>query len=696
MQSKGLTCHFAVSAMLWALVAGAAPAREVKTDILWDRWGVPHVYAPNERAAIRAYGWAQAKSHLNLLLRFYGEGRGRGAEYWGESALALDRWLRTLDAPRRARRSYAAQRPEIRGLLDAFASGVNAYARVHPEAVADANRPVLPITGVDVLAHIQRVIDIEFRGIRFMVGATEKALQGGSNAWAVAPSRSASGHALLLASPHLPWGSVGLFFEAHLVAPGLEIYGATIVGCPLPVIGFNQRLGWTHTLSREDSVDLYTLTLDGTGYRWNGATRPFGERREPIKVKRADGTVGTEVLTVRSSIHGPVVLQKDNQAIAVRIAGFDEGRIVEQYRDMARATNLQEFTGALRKMQIPRFTTLYADQAGHIMYFFGGQTPVRPSGEWSWSGIVPGDTSATLWNRLHKFQELPRLVDPPTAWLQSANDSPWTATLPLALNPRDFPPYLAPVGLELKNAFRVQRSLGMLRSDESISLEEMAEDAQSSRLELADRLLDDLLPLAKASGKPLLLEAAKVLEQWDRQAEAQSRGAVLFHAFYRELRELSAGKSPFAVPWSEAAPDTTPDGLADPALAVQALERASQSVRKAHQALDVPWGDVHRLLGPGVDLPASGGPEELGCFRTVEFVPVGNHRFAAAGGESFIAAVEFGKPVRALARLPYGNATEKGSAHINDQFQLFAEKRLRPVWLDRADVEGNLEAREEL
>jgi acyl-homoserine-lactone acylase len=241
---------------------------------------------------------------------------------------------------------------------------------------------------------------------------------------------------------------------------------------------------------------------------------------------------------------------------------------------------------------------------------------------------------------------------------------------------------------------RPQRSAKLVMADSSISLEEMIAYKHSTRMELADRVLDDLLSAVRERGTPAAREAASVLERWNHDADAESRGAVLFLAWARELMERSGGDGPFAAEWSPSAPLAGPDGLADPSVAVAALEAAATAVRGAYGALDVRWGDVYRLRRDSVDLPGNGGPDEAGVFRALWAEQEQDGRFVASGGDSFVAAVEFGRPVRARTLLGYGNASQPRSPHRTDQLPLFARKEMRPVWRTRAEVEANLESRE--
>ena len=128
--------------------------------------------------------------------------------------------------------------------------------------------------------------------------------------------------------------------------------------------------------------------------------------------------------------------------------------------------------------------------------------------------------------------------------------------------------------------------------------------------------------------------------------------------------------------------------------AVAALEKASKEVLALYGTLDVPWGDVFRLRVGDLDLPGNGGPGSLGIFRVIGYAPDSNNRFRAVAGDSFVAAVEFSNPVRASALLSYGNASQPNSPHRTDQLELLSQKKLRPVWKKRFEIEAHLESRE--
>lgn len=672
---------------------GLKPADAGRAEILWDTWGVPHIFARDSEGLFYAFGRAQMHSHGDLILRLYGQARGRASEYWGQNYLASDRWVRTVGIPERAGEWLKAQSPAFRRYLDSFAAGINDYAREHRDRISNDVEAVLPVAASDVLAHSQRVIHYTFVTSQNATLEANRALsEQGSNTWAIAPARSASRRALLLANPHLPWNDLFLFYESQLTAPGINAYGATLVGFPVMGIAFNDYLGWSHTVNTHDGYDLYELALVEGGYRWDGRVKAFETAEQTVKVKQADGSFKEEKLALKQSIHGPVIAEKNNKAVALRVAGIDRAGMLEEWWDMARAKNLSEFQSALSRLQLPMFNVMYADRDGHIFYLFNGTIPARGKGDWKyWSGVVPGDRSENLWTRIHPYADLPKVIDPVTGWLQNANDPPWTVTFPQSLDAGKFPAYFAPRSME----FRPQRSARMIDEDKSISFEEMIAYKHSTRMELADRILDDLLSAVRKHGSETARRAADVLEKWDRSADAESRGAALFTLWAQEMRLTGAESTKvFSTQWDEINPRTTPDGLADPAGAAAALERAAKRVETAYGRIDAAWGDVARLRIGGRDLPANGASGNLGVFRVVGYSFDKDGRLRAVGGDSYVAAIEFSNPVRARVLMSYGNSSQSGSPHNGDQLELFSKKEMRPAWRERKEIEAHLESRE--
>jgi acyl-homoserine-lactone acylase len=336
---------------------------------------------------------------------------------------------------------------------------------------------------------------------------------------------------------------------------------------------------------------------------------------------------------------------------------------------------------------VPMWNANYADDQGHIMLVDNGLVPKRNGHDYAyWSGVVPGDTSETLWNSYLTFDELPKSIDPASGWNQNTNEPPWLSTLP-PLDRTQYPPYIAPTGESLPQ-MRTLRSLRMITEDANISYEQLIAKKHSTRMELADKVLPDLLKAANGA-----TDAARVLEKWDRNTDVDSRGAVLFQIFVtRYLGQGLANK--LRVKYDPAHPLDSAYGLADPAAAVTALAAAAEECQRLYGSLDIKWGDVYRFASGNADLPGNGGAGASGLFRTIAYTRKVGNKYYAANGETIVCAIEFGKVQQARCTLGYGNASQPGSPHLEDQLPLMVAKTLHPVWREKHEIEANLEKRE--
>lgn len=677
-----------------AIVPGFAGVPAKGTEILWDQYGIPHIFANDHPSLFYAYGYAQMEAHAELLLRLYAQARGRGAEFYGDSYLDSDRWVRVNGIPERAKVWATQQNPEFLPLLQAFVAGLNAWGTEHSSSLSAPAKAVLPLSVEDVLAHGMRVIHYDWivnpAKIETRIKRSTADVHG-SNEWAIAPARSASGHALLLSNSHLEWRDMHTYFEVQLQAPGVTSYGAVWVGFPVLRQCFTDYLGWTQTTNYPDEGDLYRLTLKDGGYVLDGQVRQFEVEKQTIRVRQKDGALHDVPLVIRRSLHGPVVVDRDGLTVALRVSSLDRPRLFEQFWKMGLAHNLDEFQNAMRMQQLPLFNTAYADRDGHIMYLYNAAPPVRPRGDYRyWYGLVPGDQSELIWSKIHPYEELPKVIDPPSGFVQNCNDPPWTSAYPMQLDPAKFAPYLAPsTGITP----RAQRSLRLLSQSGKISLADLKNDKLSTRVELADHFVEDLVAQARKLGTERAKKAADILEHWDRQAEAASDGTLLFYRFVLAAGEDFRAIGGYAVAEDDHQPLTTPSGFADPVKAVQALDHVAAALESEYGSLHILWGDVLRFRRGSLDLPGNGAPSRLGAIRTVDPGTFVNGKAEGVAGDTYFAVIEFSNPVKAEALLGYGNWSRAGSKHVEDQLPLLSKKQMRPVWRARDEVEAHLESR---
>ena len=655
-----------------------------ENSINWDSYGVPHIKASTKENLFFSQGWALMHNHANKVLKLYGKSRGRSSEYWGEKYISNDYLVHTLGFSELADQWESEQDPELKMIYSNFVDGMNAYAENNPNNIDDENKIVLPVTTKDVNMQGMYVVFTRFIGGDDL-GRVQKWPDMGSNTYAIGPKKSASGNTMLVQNPHLPWSNEFLFTEYHFNLNGRNMYGANLVGMPGIAIGFNESLGWSHTDNTIDNSDTYELNLKGNGYELDGEETKFDSTKKTILIKKDDGSLQENELTILKTLHGPVIKKTKDKVIAIRLVGLDRANMFLQWWRMLNSTNFDEFESALKMAQIPFWNVMYADKFGEIFYLFNGLVPKRKQDSWEyWNRIIPGGKSEDIWTDVHSYEDLPKLRNPESNWLQNANDPPWTSTIPMVLDPNDYPGYMAPKVMH----FRPQRSAKMLIDDPSITFDELVSYKLSTKVEFADRILDDLFLAIDDFGSANSKKAKKLLQKWDRKADVNSIGMLLFYHWSKKFSVDD--NSTYTKPWNINDPVNTPDGLSDPQKAVKLLDESVIEIEEEFGKLDVKWGDYYRIKYNGIDLPANGIDGRLGVFRVAWPGRSTDKNMYVGGGDSWVSVIEFGQKIRAKALLSYGNSTQKDSPNNGDQLALFSKKELRNVWFYESDLIPNI------
>lgn len=655
-------------------------------EIKWDNWGVPHINGKREADIYYAYGWAQMRAHSNLILRLYGQSRGRSAEYWGGSQnLQKDRIARRLEIPARATAWFYAQSKEMKRNLISFVAGMNDFCRENHRQILPENRIVLPIQATDPLSQLQMSYHVAVGGFALQPQAAQWG-SAGSNAWAIAPRKSASGNAMLMIQPHPPWSDEYLFFEAHLKSPKMNIYGISLLGLPAIAMGFNENLGWGMTFNQADAMDLIELEVRGDEYLINGNWKKLEMSEAKIFVKNGE----TQTIKIKRSDFGYLVEEKGNKALALRLSGLDRPFFFQQFADMAKSTNLKDFQKAVRSLQLPLQNIIYADIRGNTFYLYNGIIPKRPSHNFTdWAGIISASKNGALVKEYLSYDELPKLTNPKTGFIANSNNDPWTSTYPFELNPKDYPQYVS--DKTFKNFdWRSVKSIKLLTSYEKLSFEKLVELQSSTHSELADRTVDELVAFGMNSGVELLKKAAAVLKSWDRKMDADSQGAVLFANWYFSCRKLRM----FEVDFSQEDPLNSPNKLTLEAKA-KLLDAAQQTIKNYGQ-LAIAWGEVYQTSYAGKTYKGGLGLGEVGSFNAGFYSRGIDSKWDLAGGSAFTAVAEFGNRIRAKGLLSYGNSSEKNSPFKGDQLALMSERKLRDIFFYQDEIGQNVSLREKL
>jgi acyl-homoserine lactone acylase PvdQ len=679
-----------------------SPAQRLANSvtIIRDRYGVPHIYGPTDASVVFGLAYAQAEDNFEQLEYNVLRALGRAAELHGDRELSDDLLARAFEIPRLAQEEYAHAAPQMRALYDAYARGLNFYLEGNPQVRPQVLTRFEPWHTLAMLrarywldefiwdTGLQRkelTIDTQ-RQARLDPGSIELQPNGervqGSNMWALAPPRSRDGHALLFINPHIAFFGPYQYYEAHLASvEGLHFSGVGRYGFPFPYIGHNERLGWSHTDNYPDHGDLYAETFDVPTdpllYRYGNGHRRATEWRETVRIRNAGGAL-ERVVTFRKTHHGPVIGARNGKPLAVRLAKAEEGGWYDQQYAMARARNLRDFRDALARVAIPYMNILYADADGNIFYIYNGVVPRRdPS--FDWRGVVDGSDPRTEWQGYHAASELPQVLNPPAGFLLSTNSTPATVTTNANLDPAKFPAYM--IGTEDDNA-RARVSRRVLTERETFDFEDWTRAATDTRVEAAREALPKLLEEWQALRQTDSAAAARLeplvrtLQEWDGVSTIDSRAMTLF---VHMMQERGFTNLPF----------------------LQALERASDKLKKNWGTDLVPWGDENRLQrkrwrgntpfdASAPSFPVRGAPGWLGIvfnFNTSRG-PDQKARYGIAGN-TYVSVVEFAPRVRARSVVYFGQSGDPKSAHYFDQAPLYARGQFKPAWFYRDEVEAN-------
>lgn len=675
-----------------AAFAGKTPDElSEQVTIRRDEYGVPHILAETEEAAAFGYGYAAAEDHPHDIALIYLRSQGRAAEVFGKDAAESDLILQRFRVGEVAQRVYDDAPPWWQRFLDAYAAGYNRYLEQKPEKFPEW---ATPISGVDVLAHGHRALILGFCSnlgqIRRIGNGDARAEappaeERGSNMWAINKERSETGNALLLGNPHLNWAEEMLFHEAHITVPGeINFMGATLIGFPGPALGWNDHLGWSHTVNPHDCDDIYELTLNPENpgeYMYEGRGVPLERERVTIKVKTENGIVEHSEDSYWSH-YGPIVKHIGDKIYAYRSPNLQGMPMLQQWYMMTKAESFEEFRRVLDMQALPMFNIAYADTDGNCYHIFNGRFPDRPAG-YDWSGVVPGGTKASEWYSILPESRLPQLLNPKGGYVQNSNSAPWYTNLNAVLDRSEYPADLC----ENTNSLRTQHGLELIAGEEKFTLDEIKALKYSMKLLAADRVKQNLVNIARdrtADGVDLN-EAVEILEAWDNTVARDSVGSILFVHFVDQYEEMA--KPVYAVNWDENHPASTPHGIGDPQAALKALAAAVKEMNEKYGTLRVPWGEVYRLRKGDVDIPIGGLTGEYGAFRIIGYKEADDGKQIAAGGDSYVFAVEFTQPPMAYSVLAYSQSNDPESPHFADQAEIFADSQFKRAWFTEDEIE---------
>jgi acyl-homoserine-lactone acylase len=679
---------------LWEPLAATGyemPKRTYDVEIIRDSYGVPHINGKTDADTAYGLAFAHAEDDFSTIQDVVAMTRGRYGALAGSDGAKVDYVMHLLGARETAEKRYMELSPEVRAVAEAYAAGVNHYASKHPEEVRLSK--LFPVTGQDIVTGFVLRAPF-FYGLDAAIGALTEGKplpkesaapmtpigrdpeMNGSNAFAIAPKRMADGKTWLISNSHQPYeGQVAWYEAVTHSGEGLHMAGALFPGSPFVLLGHNRHLGWTNTVNRPDLIDVYKLVMNKAGdqYRYDGKWMPLSSKRVWLPVKMGPFNLPVPQ-TVYRSIHGPVI-KNDKGTFAIRYAGIDNVKVVEQYYRNTKATNWDEWTKSMAIGGIPATNFIYADKTGRVAYIYNALFPDRKPG-YDYTKLLPGDTSAAMWEGPVGFDRYPKIVDPASGFVQNANNTPFLAAGPGSEMDRSaYSPYL---GIELGMTNRGLRATELLAADTSITPQELLAikmDMMYSKKSWVGTWMASFAAL-DLKDAPELAEAQKLLASWDWSSDGKGRA----DAFAERIIRFGARRN-----WrGEEMPD-----------ARKTLQEAVTEFKERFGRIDPPLADIQRLRLGNVDLPMLGGSDALRA-TTIWDAEQADGKMRVRHGDSYIMLMRWDKDgkVQSESIQPYGSATTRPeSPHYTDQMKLFVAGGYKPVHFEWADAVKNAKRR---
>lgn len=515
-----------------------------------DALGVPHIEASSLEDALFLQGYATAQDRLWQMDALRRATAGELAEVAGRAALPLDQHARRIGFRRTAEMQETRMTAADRAHFAAYTRGVNYFLDTHrdrlpPEFVLLGYEPRPWTISDSILVALRMASDLSSSwrteldadrmraelaktfahlddGQRdallnrlFPLRSGDEGLAG-SNAWALAGSLTASGKPLLANDMHLSMTFPSTWTMVHLKTGDLDVAGFALPGLPGVIVGHNQRIAWGITNLGPDVQDLYEERIDlASGrYQYGNEIRQGNQIVEVIRVK-GEADVRLNVLVTH---HGPLIHTAADETVkrnlALRWTALSPDFVQYPFLDLNRARNWDEFRAALARFPGPPQNLVYADVDGNIGYQAIGRIPLRVG---SGNLPLPGTDPQTEWQGYIPFDDLPRIYNPPSGWIVTANQNPF---------PPDYP---IPVNGNFASPDRANQIVAQLKARKGWTPQDtlaVQKDVYSPHYAFIARQLV-AAAATQTPGDPFVRDAVEVLRNWNGQAELDSHAATV-------------------------------------------------------------------------------------------------------------------------------------------------------------------------
>nr|WP_315147245.1 penicillin acylase family protein [uncultured Flavobacterium sp.] len=683
--------------------------------IVRDNWGIAHIYGKTDADAVFGMLYAQCEDDFKRVEMNYIDKLGRLAEVKGQSMLYTDLETRLLIDAEEAKADYKKAAPWLKKLLNSYADGINYYLYKHPEVkplILTHFEPWFPLLWTDGSIGAISTADLTNTELKAFYGSDDKFayvekvkdMQTGSNGFAIAPSKTASGNAILYINPHTTF-----YFRPEIQISseeGLNAYGAVTWGQFFIYQGFNENCGWMHTSSNVDVADAYaekiTLKNKKLFYEYDSKLYPVIEKKIVINYAE-NGKLIPKTFTTYFTNKGPIMAKRDGKWISLKSRNRSM-KSLEQSWVRIKSKSFAEYQKAMEMKANASNNTVYADNKGNIAYWHGNFIPIRDK-NFNWAKVMDGSTSTTQWKGLHNPSETVHLFNPANGWLQNCNSTPYTVAGVNSPKKENYLPYMAPDG----ENFRGINAVRLLSKGSSYTLDKIIADGYDSKLSIFEVLIPALVASFEkyiSPENPLyyeLIEPITVLKKWDYYANENSVAATLANEWVFKLNPIlqkvyvDEGEKDQVVNTIQFANTATQDQL------IPQLQTVINELKTKFGTWQIPWGELNRFQRPTgeIDLVYNDGLESLPIGNGAALwgsLPAykssyqnGTKKRYGYNGNSFVCAVEFGPKIKAKSLLAGGNSGDPKSKHFMDQSRMYQKGEFKDVLFYKEDVEKNAE-----
>jgi acyl-homoserine-lactone acylase len=689
-------------------------AQEV--TIIRDNWGIPHIYGKTDADAVFGLLYAQCEDDFKRVELNYIEKLGRLAEIKGESVLYNDLEIRLLIDEDEAKADYKKAAPWLKKLLQSYADGINFYLYKHPEvkpALLTHFEPWYPLLWTDgsigaistanlTTAELKTFYSGNDKKVSYV--ARESEVQTGSNGFALAPSKTASGNAILYINPHTTF-----YFRPEVQVhsdEGLNVYGAVTWGQFFIYQGFNDYCGWMHTSSNVDVADMYAENIvrkkEQLFYEYESKLVPVVEKNITINYLE-NGKLVPKTFKTYATVHGPIMAQREGKWISLKSNNRSMTGLVQSWV-RTKSRGFDDYKQAMDLKANTSNNTVFADNKGNIAYWHGNFVPIRDP-KLNWSKVMDGTTAATQWKGLHDVSETVHSYNPANGWLQNCNSTPFSVSGNNSPKKADYPFYMAPDG----ESFRGVNAVRLLSKGEKYTLDKVIADGYDRKLSVFEVLIPSLVDRfekevkAGSSIYTDLAEPIALLKSWNYYAEENSVATTLANEWafkldpkirktYTDEGEIDQVENTKLFAKNATATELLPQ-----------LQEVIKELNAKFSTWQIPWGSINRFQRQTgtIDLTYSDAVASLPIANASSLwgsLPAFKSNYQentklryGSSGNSFVCAVEFGPRIKAKSLLAGGNSGDLKSKHFNDQSEMYQKGQFKDVLFYKEDVLKNAE-----